>query len=93
MHFNSKLIKNNKLLTFYCQILDVYMLTNKAQDVDSQILWENEDFSIKINKVKQVLFFNNWIDAGIAYIKDLKFLNAKYMEITFLLKWRKKGIS
>ena len=35
------------------------------------------DFSIKINKVEQVLFFNNWIDAGTVYVKDLKFLNDK----------------
>ena len=36
-----------------------------------------EHFSIKINKVKQVIFFNNWIDAGIVYVKDLKFVNGK----------------
>ena len=53
------------------------MLTNEAQNDDSQILWGNEHVSIKINKVKQVLFFNNWIDAGIVYVKDLKFLNGK----------------
>ena len=73
MHFNSKLIKNNKLSSFYCQILDAYMLTNEEQNDDSQILWGNEHFSIKINKVKQIIFFNNWIDAGIVYVKDLKF--------------------
>ena len=41
MHFHSKLIKNNKLSSFYCQILDAYMLTNEAQNDDSQILWGN----------------------------------------------------
>ena len=59
MHFNSKLIKNNKLSTFYCQILDAYMSTHEAQNDDSQILWGNEHFSIKINKVNLVLFINN----------------------------------
>ena len=29
MHFNSKLIENNKPLTFYCQILDAYIYVNK----------------------------------------------------------------
>ena len=48
MHFNSKLVKNNKLSTFYCQILDAYILTNEADNDDSQI---NEHFSIKINEV------------------------------------------
>ena len=76
MHFNQKLIKNNKLSTFYCQILDAYMLTNEAQNDDSQIFWENEHFSIK-KKIKHVIFFNNWIDVGIVYLKDLKFLNVK----------------
>ena len=41
MHFISKLIKNNKLSTFFCQILDAYMLTNEAQNDNSQILCEN----------------------------------------------------
>ena len=50
------------------------MLTNKTQNDDSQILWGNEHFSRKINRVKQVLFFNNCIDAEIVYVKDLKFL-------------------
>ena len=53
------------------------MLTNEAQNEDSQIIWGNEHFSIKINKVKQVLFFKNWIDAGIVYVMDLNFLNGK----------------
>ena len=56
MHFNSKLIKNNKLSSFYCQILDAYMLTNEAQNDDSQILWGNEHFSIK--KIKLNKFFS-----------------------------------
>ena len=46
------------------------MLTNKTQNDDSQILWANEHFS----RVKQVLFFNNCIDAEIVYVNDLKFL-------------------
>ena len=53
------------------------MLTNKAQNDDSQILRGNEHFSIKINRLKQVISFNNWIDAGIVNVKDLKFLNGK----------------
>ena len=77
-HFNSKLIKNNKLSSFHCQISDAYMLTNEAQNDDSQILWGNEHFSIKINKV---IFFNNWIDAGIVYVKDLK-------KIKWQIRWR-----
>ena len=57
MLFNSKLIKNNKLSSFYCQILDAYMLTNEAQNDDSQILWGNEHFPIK-NKIKLNKFFS-----------------------------------
>ena len=53
------------------------MSTNEAQNDDSQILWGNEHFSIQINKVKQVIFFNNCIDAGIVYVKDLNFQNGK----------------
>ena len=66
------------------------MLTNEAQNDDSQILWGNKHFSIKINKVKQVLFFNNWIDAGIVYVKDLKFLNGKLDGDYIFIKVMKK---
>ena len=65
MHFNSKLIKNNKLSSSYCQLLDAYMLTNEAQNDDSQILWENEHFSIKINKVKQVISLTIGLTLGL----------------------------
>ena len=52
MHFNFKLKKYNKLSTFYFQILNAYLLTNEEQKDYSQILWENEHFSIKISKIK-----------------------------------------
>ena len=70
----------------------IYMLTNEAQNDDSQILWGNEHFSIKIKKIKQVIFFNNWINAGIVYVKDLKNSNGKLDGDYIFNKVKKKGI-
>ena len=48
--------------------------------------------SIKINKVKQVFFLNNWVDAGIVYVKYLEFLNDKLDGDYIFFKVKKRSI-
>ena len=68
---------------FYQQVLLSHMKLNNAQYDEQEVrknilnntIWHNKHITTKIRRKNQPLYFKNWIEAGILFIKDLKFKN------------------
>jgi len=80
----------NTLPSFYSQIIKAW---NKAKPIKipeskewlNEIIWGNKFFTVKVKKSQQSLYFKNWIDAGIIFVKDLV-INSSVIDETFVYK-------
>lgn len=71
----------NTLPHFYSQVIKSW---NKAKEVKgpddtnllNEMIWGNKYVTIKSKRSKQALYFKNWIEVGIIFIKDLMINNS-----------------
>jgi hypothetical protein len=81
-----------KMSPFYQQVLIAYnrckisKAPNTLHSLNEQFLWGNKHLKVysKVNKCMTCLFFPNWIESGLLWIKDISLINGiidtKYMK-------------
>ena len=84
----------SKIPEFYRQIIVSYLNSKSRMQYDIDIndnqIWGNQKFMLKNKKVTETLYFPNWIDSNILYIKDLPIINGKIDTRSIIAKVKNK---
>ena len=62
------------------------------EDILDQVLWGNRHLKVNLpqHRTNKCIFYKSWINSGIIYIKDLKFINGKLDDYYIFQKIRNK---
>ena len=87
-----------KLTEFYQQVLYSFIKINNVmsnepsnqQEILNSVIWDNTNITVKTGRNTTPIYFKNWIECGILFVKDLKLSNGRIDENFCFKKIRKK---